>query len=1836
MILFKCGFLVLLLNISVLSVSHSIYEAGNVITRNQNNTEMKTLENIWKTNRASQKSTPSLNGNSSFNSVPAPYHNLYSSRPSHKEAINTEGFFLSKSDNHMDNFKKTRINLNNKKMFHSNRDNLLKHKSGVLNHAKSLRQILRREYNDQRSLSSNAIDRIRSDVFNDVNYNKLSLKFSHKRKPTPLKRVKTFQNVSTSKWSSQIPYSLINSDKKTQTLNGSETHMGNFTYASNCTKENNWCQSVRNHENRRWDKIVFHYEKDLKNASADISHSTIQRIPNDMSLDFEGTNKSHVVKKVLQNVSIDIPHSSINKVSNDITLDIEDTDNLPHVVKERGMLDKLFNSGNSGDKTGERFESGENKKNKKGALKVIADKLKYVFPFLAGFGRGVKKVLVKPRPKTPDHQTFKYDSNLGTFYTIPQKSKPLFYPSPIVVGSKKPILLSDLLKASSKTKLKGIPVPYNVEVEKRIPYFVKVPYDNPVPVHISQPYGVPVEKIVPYPIRVEVPEPYPVTKIVKKPYNVYVENPVPVEFDQPYPVLKEQVKPYTVETVVNKPYLHPVYNDYTVAMPYDKNIPYPVTVDNTNEHKNLLTDELENEQLLTHQENSGSNGTPHNNESSDSEINPSVQHTSFVSLQKTSDKPNCNNSSVQDNTNEQKVTPYYYSGNKSPQNIKFVKSSVPTSYAEAMKAIMKIKGNRITEVQFLDLMKKGQTRNTITQSQRLHDAFQRSLLHRQSLQALMKQNQMLNAGLARGQIKLKPPYLTKEVYPEFKPLHTNLNIPVLQNDEYYKNNNDDSKTHLNQLPESFTQKQQPLQSYNQNTYYSGILENYSASNQQNAARRPKTKVEIIDDHLRQLYNQNKNKEIEVQVSDSYSYKLPDSNTLSSYYNQGDSESGYSMQQNVYDVSPNTSLQDNDLYRLQLEYKILDNLMKNVDEHKIKTAQILPTSGYDENLVKTFNTENIQLLKFSPNESIPNVRNQYHSNKNPLYYRGKVFNGDYKERTNLLQDNNPGQTEKYNGNPSSWANLNKINHMDNYTFYLASVIKDYYHKNEGNYDHNTRQEEMIAANSDNINDVFSESTIKPSSIKPDSDSGEETVNIGNRYNLGIQHTENNSHSGSPSYFENNKFSESNESKKLFQDLFRNGLGTYKPIYNSDSKSTTNHYAVDTQASGAKVTNFPGKAVPFQVVNNENHKEVVHFGIDLIQNGTENKTDSSPYDFEIGEFVEPSDDTTTTENNMRWLSKTNAKSDETPLVGTEVENYDNYQGYYKRPLKKWTFNITDDFKKNSAINFGKLTDFLDIVNHNLPKNESESQKKETTEKLKNAIFNDVQHFDTTTDMSAESSYHIESKALFEELPRKIKNELQLTDVKNKINSIPNKYYLSVETEQPFQSTNVPDVVPNKKLRVDPVKRKGSTAHKNETVSTMETTISAYSNIRRGKDIVSNKTNNESKDNFVLDEIQNKNITNVGLNSKSDLHNRTQSKGDSRVKLIRGVTKVSLSKKNNIMEDNNGSVDKVAIITPVNISSIDNKNESQMNNSNLSEPGLQIFDLFNTIGNAISEMHEHNSNLETLEVCEKRDVNSKTFSSTALPNIPTTSPLLTTLPSSSKATANSTKSKPVRGRGSVKASPITEKSEMVHLNLKNTAVRKNYTTTESVVHDKSKRKHEKHPPSSSGKDNKVEVLSHRSVFESKLRNETNDLLSTHDKRGDAKAKEKHTVQNEPVSFDNSKDLRKFNATHKVYQKDTNEFRTVKIFPTDENAGSTTPTISIAPTPDRVTVKTVQQIERVKIKNHIKEKLENTTKKSVPKFYNYKNSSDILERRQKNRERFMFGFMITTPETSATEVSL
>jgi len=135
-----------------------------------------------------------------------------------------------------------------------------------------------------------------------------------------------------------------------------------------------------------------------------------------------------------------------------------------------------------------------------------------------------------------------------------------------------------------------VPSPYPVEVEKRVPYpvdkpvpyEVRVPVDRPYPVSVPYEKPVPyaVEKPVPYPVRVNVDRPYPVEKPV--PYPVAVERPVPYAVEKPVPYPVEKPVPYPVEKRIPYPVKYevpvnvPVPVQVRVPVNVDRPVPYPV------------------------------------------------------------------------------------------------------------------------------------------------------------------------------------------------------------------------------------------------------------------------------------------------------------------------------------------------------------------------------------------------------------------------------------------------------------------------------------------------------------------------------------------------------------------------------------------------------------------------------------------------------------------------------------------------------------------------------------------------------------------------------------------------------------------------------------------------------------------------------------------------------------------------------------------------------------------------------------------------------------------------------------------------------------------------------------------------------------------------------------------------------------------------------------------------------------------------------------------------------------------------------------------------------------
>lgn len=116
---------------------------------------------------------------------------------------------------------------------------------------------------------------------------------------------------------------------------------------------------------------------------------------------------------------------------------------------------------------------------------------------------------------------------------------------------------------------KKVPVPYTVQVERKVPYAVKVPVRRPYAIFVPKPYLVEIPKPVPYAIKVPVPQPFAVEKHVPVPYRVPVDKPFPIQVPKPYPVILERKIPVTVEKPV----------PYQVKVPVEKPVPVPVAVE---------------------------------------------------------------------------------------------------------------------------------------------------------------------------------------------------------------------------------------------------------------------------------------------------------------------------------------------------------------------------------------------------------------------------------------------------------------------------------------------------------------------------------------------------------------------------------------------------------------------------------------------------------------------------------------------------------------------------------------------------------------------------------------------------------------------------------------------------------------------------------------------------------------------------------------------------------------------------------------------------------------------------------------------------------------------------------------------------------------------------------------------------------------------------------------------------------------------------------------------------------------------------------------------------------
>ncbi|KAI5722575.1 hypothetical protein M8J76_010496 [Diaphorina citri] len=1829
--LFRSLFLVSLIKFCVLTVSGNLYESINALTEYKNGTEEETgtVENL--TTYSAVESNVSATGIVYMNSVPVTDETVdafeYNDDTSNETTtqITTE-LNLGKANSTRDT-RKIKFNLDVNRLINSKRKNLVKRKMGLLNNANNLRRNLRRMHSEQRSLYKGGVDKMRFDIIDNLNIS--SSPYKSQSSLIPLMKYKII-NEWNPRYSENVPVNSQSPEAVTKESIDKNNDAKIEDFGRNCTVRH---KTLLTDDNRRQDSNVFDFEE---NSCNETSESPIFVTP-----------------------------------PSDEVWENDEPTNFTHVHKERGMNDKFFTLGSS-NLYGKNDKVGK----KKTALQMITDKLKHVFPFLKGLGG--KKGRVKISPSS--YPTLKYDPKFGVYYKsehgpvlVSGKSKPFSYSSSIthdpsyLKGSNTPIVYSDLIESGTRTKIKAVPVPYNVVVEKKVPYFVKIPYDNPVPYHISEPYGVPVEKIVPYPVRVEIPEPYPVTKFVKKPYNLYVENPVPVEVEQPYPVLKEQLKPYTVETVVNKPYLEPVYNDFTVALPYEKNVPVPIEDTHAHTSANLFRDDVEHGKLQPIEETPVPNDlmvSPSTNFANNiknqqhlshmmATMHSQTQPLTHLNMEMHPVNPMGNRLPTKLIHNEYRMPAYYFGGHRSPKSsrtTKLTQSNVPNIHSQGhvsfKESSHKKKRNRgLTEVQFLDLMKQGQTRDTMKQNQLLNEAFKHNLLHEEHMRTLLKQNQILKAKLRLAQEKMKRPHHHTKEYPEFKPIDTSLNLPVLQKDKYSMNHNND------QMDSQYSTLGTPLQSVNYQNVNQGTPPSYTDVVYQNVAQKPKTQSEIIDEHLRQLYSKNTHNAVEIVKSEGYSYQVPESSTpLSFYYvqNQSDSSSqhlnpwssfshlrdsdvGFSQSHEVFTPSN----QDSELYRLQLEYRILENLMKNIEEKKVKSNQTTP--DHDEKFVKNPNFNTIPVNKFSPDESLF-TREPFHEESVKPHSKelGKVNNANF--NNNVLNSQIQRQSEAVYANPNSWANLNN---MDNYTVFLANVIKDSYATNKSNYEDTSNKQNFGVFKPDN------DRTANKPILNPD---------------LYIQKNAK----------ESNSFRHS--SKGIANDVYQTPspqFYTTKSQNFDENKSTLQNELFE--ASRGKITQFSHEAIPFQVFGDGYVRPETHYG--------SIETSSPP-----------------------------SKEDEI------TKSYENYLGYFKTPLQKWSF------KNNTAINYGKLNDFLDIMKYKQQMDESVIERRTTTESLNNVIFNDIQkHFGMSADMNAEGSFNINTKVANKEILAKNTESEKLADQSKKVDlNKPNEHgeqknYRLEYIEPTKINSIVSESSENKTKKVESAKRRGSTrGRKTETRNTTETTFSDYSHVRRGKDIISEnnrKPNNKTDISMNQNDLKNReeylDLSKINMDSENNtLYQLPNNSVDTFENLdIEGTTDSSNGFSKNILSIDNNTVqekgegkfsteneasfnnEKFTTEKPdgklVTIKRQTSRDSPQTETRHDSHQNMEthqnqtsIFDLMYNKNDLMPNNHikqldftEFEENISSEEFQKTPHENSvkttilpaKSIATTSI--VPTLSTITTTIskvltpPSTTRTTTTPsptinttyiTKSKYLRGRGFTKSFTSTrDRSENIDDHLKNTSM--NETKTEFVPSSKRRRQPEK---SSTLPSKKVQTsFSHlteentNEIDFSKVKNETNEDSQNHNRTKHPTGEKLFTKPTskgaDPVKNNSTiisyQDVieSKLKAVDKIYQKDAKDFRTIKIFAKKENTSSTT----LAPSQDRVTVKAVHQIERIRIKNQIKEKLENTTKRNgnglskLSGFYNHKNSSDLLERRLKHKERFLSSLMITTTDATTTE---
>lgn len=1595
------------------------------------------------------------------------------------------------------NDRKISLDIGVDRIVNSKRTNLINQRMDLVNDANNIRQRLQWSRR-QRILSRVDIDDMKADIFNNLDSTRTLTDYYNKR--TPLLKLDI-----PNEWSPVNPSSQFSNVAQESNKNEREINSCNGNYDE--------CQSNT--------KFVETINTGLSNLDEE----------------YHRTNESNVENS-----------------------GIADNNNQTEIAKETGMEDKTFDVGT----------------HRHGGYR-LSDKLKHAFPFLSGVGRGFKK-LFAPKSKVINiYPKYDYDTKRGVFYiskhgsyVLSPKPKPHVHLSPSIHDA--PVLyesetpdLHFLPETKTRTEFKMVHVPYNVEVEKKIPYIVKVPYDNPVPVHIPQPYGVPVEKIVPYPVRVEVPDPYPVTKIVKKPFKVYVEHPVPVEIEKPYPMIKEKLKPYVVQTVVKKPYIDHVHNDHN-ADQSDSNIQFPVL---PNEHQNIFRDDVEKgilESIPQHVSNDLSVS-----QSSNTENKLTPQYYPIMSMHHSRRRPilhsgaqmspvrhMANSVYIRSPNENYKNYAYYSHGSRLPKRTKLIPQS--NRVRSATNEIMKIKANRgITEVQFLDLMKQKKYKETMKQNQLLKETLKQNQIHAQQMQALIKQNEELKASLGINQT---PVYPNNDVYPQFKPLNPSLNPVGLQKEKYNTPSFHNNFVSEPQFPAHST-LQNPISTIKGNsvTPFNGHQPVF-----------PQTEVEMVDAHLKQLYT-NKQNEVEIvksQVAQTYSYTTPVSvnnlnpnnqgqqnlspnyhDQVSTLHNGYDSDAGFSHRENIYYTNPSLINQDPELYKLHLEYQVLDSLLKNIDKNKIKPNQNLMDQ---KKIMNNLPSDNVEFVKFSSNDSI---------GLNRLPFKAEI------QTTTKEPSNTNGPSTNY-----AWSNvLDQPNQNKNYTMLLVNLIKNSHGSKNPSYtkDIKNNKQEEIADNVFSITESIQPLTSKKG-VK------------GNKFNFETVTVGNN-------------------------------------VFNDFKVSTENYF----------------HWVP-----------------------------------KTNDYV-----LTTTESIFNEVPKTNAHSLKTttssPVLNAHahVKKYEHYQGYYKNPLE--TLNVTEKPNSKTLINYGKLDDFFDILTKSRPKKETLVNKSQSQEHVEKNILRDIQkHLGTPIDSEAESSINIDSTISHEEASP-IVNSTEFSKAENfdkftKLNHVENENNIqnriskeiNLSTESLPSSTTIPSPTDIKTKKPETVRRKNSSkVRKGVVLYPTETALSTHASAQKTKHVVSENTSQlyDSVDQNQIPSTEQYSFVSSTTTMTSVIptpvqeHNKENIRNNFAIEIPKDpitpselydkktgddksiVTPMSFFDRN--ISENGSSVNST--IASVISTTVEFEKDSSTTLLSNQDSNLDIFDVFNSLDSP-PDFKKYNA-----KKTETTESNTLTTSSTERS---VTMPIITTVPTTDRSavstTSHTTQVKPLRSRGSVKASLIfpEEVDEMDDITaLWRNMTPNNYETARDILTTDLKRRQ---PLKSKFTNIDVTEADQGTLdFESSTEAISNKVIveTSVDSQPE---KKKYTVAKRnftrPVrkQIDETRNKAVLSESASSSERE-NKFRPFGKLQRDTTTSSSNTSTS-AP-PSRRTMKPIRQIERVKIRNLIKEKIENTNKRNatslskVNGLYNLKNSTSLLERKQKNQERLLSLARKSSDSTSTTD---